>query len=161
MLAATVLLVYALLPTVPDVTKLKKRLALALIFAVALSAVSELFFMMRGVIYKDGANVLGHLYKVAAYLYLFHATVNEALRRPLERLEVQALREKETLNAAPDGVLWVDDSGRILMVNPAMETLTGYAPNELMGQLHLKEAIAQAMSAGDLTERLLANPATC
>lgn len=200
MLAAGALLVYALLPPVPDVTNLKKRLALALIlavvgvlgcvgllwpdrvpalfiegqgltplkvslewlivainlatigvlwrrrkelvrecvmalaFAAALSAVSELFFTMLGVVDKDGANVLGHLYKVAAYLYLFHATFNEALRRPLERLEVQYLREKVTLNAAPDGVMWVDNTGRILMVNPAMETLTGYPASELVGQ---------------------------
>ena len=192
MLAAGALLVYALLPTVSDVTPLRKRLALALMlvvvgglgwigllwpdrvsalfvqgqgltslkiglewwiialngltlgvlwhrrkalaqecvmalaFAVVLSAVSELFFTMLGVMDQDGANVLGHLYKVAAYLYLFHATFNEALSRPLERMDVQHLREKLVLNAAPDGVLWVDESGRILMANPAMSALSGY-----------------------------------
>ncbi|MDO8450646.1 MAG: EAL domain-containing protein [Rhodoferax sp.] len=217
-LAATALLVYAMLPTVPEITKQKKRLALALMlavvgllgyvglyrqddmpalfiqgtgltplkiglewlivtlnlatitvlwhrreqlaheclmalgFAAALSAVSELFFTMLGVIDKDGANALGHLYKVAAYLYLFHATFNEALRRPLERLEVQSLRESVTLNAAPDGVLWVDDTGRILMANPATETLTGYSAAELLGQNvdiflpeHLRARHAQSM----------------
>jgi diguanylate cyclase (GGDEF)-like protein/PAS domain S-box-containing protein len=218
MLAAGALLVYALLPPVPDVTNLKKRLALALMlavvgvlglvgllwpdrvpalfiegegltplkvslewlivalnlatigalwhhrkelvrecvmalaFAAALSAVSELFVTLLGVVDKDGANVLGHLYKVAAYLYLFHATFNEALRRPLERLEVQHLREKVSLNAAPDGILWVDHTGRILMVNPAMETLTGYPASELVGQnvdiflpAHLRARHAQSV----------------
>lgn len=218
MLAATALLLYTLLPTIADVTTLKKRLSLAVMlalvgvlasigllwpdrvpalfingqgltplkiglewliitvnlvtlavlwrrreeliqecvmalgFAIALSAVSELFFTMLGVVDKDGANVLGHLYKVAAYLYLFHATFNEALRRPLERMEVQHLREKVTLNAAPDGILWVDHDGRILMVNPAMETLTGYPASELMGQNvdiflpeHLRARHAQSM----------------
>ncbi|WP_293606447.1 MASE3 domain-containing protein [Polaromonas sp. UBA4122] len=200
MLAATALLVYALLPSGPDISQLKKRLTLAMMlavvgvlgyigllwpdrvpalfiegqgltplkiglewlivavnlvtiavlarrrkelvhecvmalgFAVALSAVSELFVMMLGVVAKDAANVLGHVYKVAAYLYLFHATFNEALRRPLERLEVQSMRERETLNAAPDGVLWVDDTGRILMANPVMEKLSGYPAHELVGQ---------------------------
>ncbi|MDO8774216.1 MAG: EAL domain-containing protein [Burkholderiaceae bacterium] len=200
MLAASALLAYAWLPAMPDVTKWKKRLALALMlavvgvlgyiglrwpdrvpalfiqgqgltplkiglewlivavnlatlavlwrrrvklvhecvmalsFAAALSAVSELFFTMLGVVDKDGANVLGHLYKVAAYLYLFHATFNEALRRPLGRMEAQHLREKVTLDAAPDGVLWVDHTGHILMINPAMETLTGYCASELVGQ---------------------------
>lgn len=218
LLAATALLVYALLPTVPTVTLRRKRLALvltlaavgglgyvgllwpervpalfvlglgltplkiglewltivinlatlgvlwrrraelmtecvmALGFAVALSAVSELFFTMLGEIDKDGANMLGHFYKAAAYLYLFHATFNEALRRPLERMEVQHLREKVTLAAAPDGVLWVDDNGLILMANPAMETLTGYAVNELVGHnvdiflpAHLRARHAQSM----------------
>ena len=199
-LAASALLAYALLPAVPSVTNLRKRLALglmvvvvgiiglvglrwpdrvpalfvpgqgltplkidiewlivavnlttlwvlwhrrkelihecvmALAFAAALSVASELFFTMLGVVDKDGANALGHLYKVAAYLYLFHATFNEALRRPLERMEVQHLREKLVLSSAPDGVLWVDQNGQILMANPAMETLTGYSPNELVGQ---------------------------
>lgn len=121
-------------------------------FAVALSAVSHLFFMMEGGVVNDGANVLGHLYKVAAYLYLFHATFNEALRRPLERLQVQSLRESVTLNAAPDGVLWVDATGRILMANPAIKKLTGYAVNELVGQnvdiflpAHLRLRHAQSM----------------
>ena len=218
MLAASALLGYALLPPVPNITKLKKRLALAMMlavvgvlgyvglvwpdrvpalfvhgqgltppkiaaewlivavnlvtivvlwrrreelvregitalaFAAALSAVSELFFTKLGIADKDGANVLGHLYKVAAYLYLFHATFNEALRRPLERMEVQHVREKVTLNAAPAGVLWVDDSGLILMANPAMETLTGYAASELVGQNvdiflpeHLRARHAQSM----------------
>ena len=224
LLAAAALLVYVSLPTVPDVSKLQKRLALALMLAVvgvlgyvglllpdrvpalfiegmgltplkiglewlvvavnvmtiavlwrrrqalahecvmalgyaaALSGVSALFFTMLGVIDKDGANVLGHLYKVAAYLYLFHATFNEALRRPLERLEVQSLRESVTLNAAPDGVLWVDNTGRILMANPATETLTGYPVAELVGQnvdlflpAHLRARHAESMRGYFLT----------
>ncbi|MDO8772858.1 MAG: EAL domain-containing protein [Burkholderiaceae bacterium] len=134
--------------------ELAHECVMALGFAVALSAVSELFFTMLGVVDKDGANVLGHLYKVAAYMYLFHATFNEALRRPLERMEVQHLREKVTMNAAPEGILWVDNTGRILMVNPAMEALTGYATTELLGQnvdiflpAHLRARHAQSMRA--------------
>ena len=218
MLAATVLLAYALLPAVVDFNLLKKRLALAMMlavvgalgyvgllwpdlvpalfiqgqgltplkigiewlivivnlvtiavlwrrrqeliqecvmalgFAAALSAVSELFFTQLGIADQDGANVLGHLYKVAAYLYLFHATFNEALRRPLERMEAQTIREKLVLNSAPDGVLWVDQHGQILMTNPAMETLTGYSMNQLVGQnvdiflpAHLSARHAQSM----------------
>lgn len=125
---------------------------MALGFAAALSACSELFFTMLGVVDKDAANLLGHLYKVAAYLYLFHASFNEALRRPLERMEVQHLREKLVLSSAPDGVLWVDQQGAILMVNPAMETLTGYSAAGLVGQnvdiflpAHLRARHAQAM----------------
>jgi len=107
---------------------------MALGFAVALSAVSELFFTMLGILDQDGANMIGHAYKVAAYLFLFHATFNEALKRPLERIQEQQLREKVALSAAPDGILWVDGLGTILMANPAIEGLTGYAPDELVGQ---------------------------
>ncbi|MHB8949115.1 MAG: putative bifunctional diguanylate cyclase/phosphodiesterase [Rhodoferax sp.] len=113
---------------------LAQECGMALGFALALSAVSELFFTQLGVNDQDGANAVGHFYKGAAYLYLLHATFNEALRRPLAQLAGQHLREKVTLAAAPDGVLWVDQSGDILMANPAMENLSGYAAGELMGQ---------------------------
>ena len=133
---------------------LVQECVVALGFAVALSAVSELFFTQLGVNDQDGANAVGHFYKGAAYLYLLHATFNEALRRPLAQLAGQHLREKVTLDAAPDGVLWVDQSGCILMANPAMETLSGYAPNELVGQNvsiflpeHLRARHAQSMLA--------------
>jgi diguanylate cyclase (GGDEF)-like protein/PAS domain S-box-containing protein len=200
MLAAAALLVYSLLPTVPEVSRTRKRAALAfmllvvavlgyagllrahqlpalfidgqgltplkiglewlivalnlltltalwrrrealageclmaLAFGVALSAVSELFVTQFGVVDTDSANALGHAYKVVAYLYLLHATFNEALRRPLKQLGVQSQRERVTLSAAPDGILWVDSGGRILMANPAIEALTGYAASELVGQ---------------------------
>lgn len=131
---------------------LVRECVLALAFAVALSAVSELFFTMLGVIDKDAANALGHFYKVAAYLYLFHATFNESLRRPLERMAAQHLRETVTLNAAPDGVMWLDEGGRILMANPGMEALSGYPASDLVGQnvdiflpTHLRERHAQSM----------------
>ena len=131
---------------------LAQECLMALGFAVGLSAISELFFALLGVIDNDGAHAMGHLYKVAAYLYLFHATFNESLRRPLERMEAQYLREKVTLAAAPDGVLWVEKSGLILMVNPAMEALSGYSAAELLGQNidiflpeHLRASHAQSM----------------
>lgn len=38
------------------------------------------------------------------------------------------------LDAAPDGVIGIDRDGRIMMVNPMMETIFGYAPEELIGQ---------------------------
>ena len=133
---------------------LAQECVVALGLALALSAVSELFFTQLGVNDKDGANAVGHFYKGAAYLYLFHATFNEALRRPLAQLAGQHLREQVTLAAAPDGVLWVDQTGRILMANPAMETLSGYAPNELVGQNmaiflpeHLRAGHAQSLLA--------------
>lgn len=124
----------------------------ALGFAAALSAVSEVFFTMLGIVDKDAANVLGHTYKVVAYLYLFHATFNEALRRPLDRMHVQHQREKLILSSAPDAVLWVDEAGTILMANPACKVLTGYSDVELVGEnvsiflpIHLRERHAESM----------------
>ena len=106
----------------------------SLIFAAALLSISAIFFTKISVIDTDGANVLGHLYKLAGYLYLFNATFSEALRRPLDLLEVQYRRETVILDAAPDGVLWVDDTGTILSANAAIESLSGYRPQELIGR---------------------------
>jgi diguanylate cyclase (GGDEF)-like protein/PAS domain S-box-containing protein len=106
----------------------------ALGFAVGFSALSALFFTQLGIVDKDGANAIGHAYKVVAYLYLFQATFNESLRRPMERMAVQHKREKLILSAAPDGILWISSSGKILMANPAMETISGYPSSALVGQ---------------------------
>jgi diguanylate cyclase (GGDEF)-like protein/PAS domain S-box-containing protein len=106
----------------------------ALAFAVALSAASELFLMQLGPDDQDAVSVLGHVYKVLAYLYLFGATVDLALRRPLHHLALQHEREKVSLAASPDGILWVSQEGRIVMANPAAGALSGYAEGELAGQ---------------------------
>ncbi|WP_367848403.1 putative bifunctional diguanylate cyclase/phosphodiesterase [Rhodoferax sp. WC2427] len=131
---------------------LANECAMALAFAVALSAASELFFTRLGTNDKDLANAVGHLYKIGAYLYLFHATFNESLRRPLDRLQMQHMREKLVLSAAPDGILWVDGAGRILLANQAMAQLSGYRSEELVGQnvdiflpAHLRARHAESM----------------
>lgn len=105
-----------------------------LAFALALSVVSELFFMLLGVNDRDMANMVGHFYKVTAYLYLFQATFNEALRQPLESIHLQHARERLVIDVAPDGVLWIAQDGKILLANPAMERLSGYRIDELIGQ---------------------------
>lgn len=115
----------------------KRRLARECLFALrlsaALSVASGLFFCGFGG-FSGGGEVLGILYKAAAYLFLFHATFNESLRRPIQRMAMQFEREKIALSVTPDGVLWVDSNGTILLANPAMETLSGYTVTELVGK---------------------------
>jgi len=77
--------------------------AASLFTAVALSILSELCFTL----YKDVAdifNLLGHVYKVAAYLFIYRAVFVESVRAPYQRLsaaqaallrEQAALREQE------------------------------------------------------------------
>jgi len=133
-------------------TVLEQECLMALVFAVALSAVSELFSLLPMATAQDTPNAIGHVYRVFGYLYLFHATFNEALRRPLDRIQLQNERERVTLSAAPDGVLWVNERGQILLVNPAMETLSGYSAQQLVGQdisiflpSHLRESHAGSL----------------
>jgi diguanylate cyclase (GGDEF)-like protein/PAS domain S-box-containing protein len=131
---------------------LEQECLMALIFAAALSAVGGTFFSISLGAQESPPHAVAHVYQVASYLFLFHATFNEALRRPLERLEMLHQRERATLNAAPDGVIWVDQKGTIVLANPAMQALSGYSPQELTGQNiaiflppHLRERHTESM----------------
>src|SRR6186997_438346 len=48
---------------------------------------------------------------------------------------VDAAGFRELLQAAPDGILIVGRSGKILACNPALSEMFGYGPAELIGQL--------------------------
>jgi diguanylate cyclase (GGDEF)-like protein len=57
-----------------------------LIIALLLMAVSELFFSIY-VQVSNTANLLGHVYKVAGYYYLYRAIFAEAVRRPFQQIK--------------------------------------------------------------------------
>jgi PAS domain S-box-containing protein len=74
-----------------------------------------------------------------------HRTAEEALERAVSERTAElaaahiAVREREELyralaDADPDGIVVMDDSSTILSVNPAIETIFGYTPEELVGQ---------------------------
>jgi diguanylate cyclase (GGDEF)-like protein/PAS domain S-box-containing protein len=113
---------------------LARECLMALGFSAGLLAVSSLFYALATLPAEGSAVVLGHVYKLAALLFLLHATMHEALLRPLERMEIQLARESQVLNASPDGILWANEDGVILMANPAVAVLSGYAVHELVGQ---------------------------
>jgi len=106
----------------------------ALCFAAALLAVSTLFLALSDLTQAPLAHVAWHGYRVFAFMFLLHATFHESLLRPLEQMEAQRRRESMVLNASPDGILWVNEQGNILMANPAMQKIAGYAPDELLGK---------------------------
>jgi two-component system, sensor histidine kinase and response regulator len=67
----------------------------------------------------------------------------QALRLELQSTELEtqqgALRATQAwyqaiLEAAPDGMIVIDDKGAILMTNPQLDSLFGYAPGELVGE---------------------------
>ncbi len=111
----------------------------ALVFAVALMFISELFFMMYSSVH-DLANALGHGYKVLAYLFLYRAIFIHSVGEPILRLRQAGndmaeseRRHRELLETAPDAIMIVDDAGHILMVNQRLEQMFGYRREELLG----------------------------
>ncbi|WP_310448360.1 EAL domain-containing protein [Thiobacillus sp.] len=111
----------------------------ALFFAVALMLASEVFFLVY-IRVTDLANVLGHAYKVLAYMFLYRAIFLDSVLAPIVRLrqarsavEESERRHRELLETAPDAIMVVDGQGIIQMVNERLEQMFGYARSELLG----------------------------
>ncbi len=67
-------------------------------------------------------------------MLLVSMAIRQLVLLPRRRLAIQQRREQVTFDAAPDGIVRVDQSGIIQMVNPAMLRLSGYQQEQLVGQ---------------------------
>lgn len=66
-----------------------------LLLALLLMAASELFFTMY-VVVSNTANLLGHVYKVLAYYYLYGAIFTDTVRRPFKQIEYLLVHDPVT-----------------------------------------------------------------
>jgi PAS domain S-box-containing protein len=116
---------------------------------------------------SDFLNIFGHVYKVAAYVYLYRMVFLTAIRAPYERVThaEAALRESEEFSnriiaTAPDALIVVDDGGQMVLVNAHAEALFGYTHGDLLGQ-PVSTLLPEAADAGELWRRArdLAEPA--
>jgi diguanylate cyclase (GGDEF)-like protein/PAS domain S-box-containing protein len=96
------------------------------------------------------SDLLGDAYRVCAYIYLYQYLCRECATLP-QRQTLSNLRENIVLSAVPDGILVIDAQGRVLMLNPAMEKLSGYRERELLGRcidLLVPDALRNAHAPG-------------
>lgn len=100
---------------------------------------SELFFTLYADL-TDSHFVLGHVYKVFAYILLYLCMVVETVRQPMEQLDqaLHEIREKEQrfqelIDGAPDGVVVTNERDEITLANRQIRDLFGYAPVDLIG----------------------------
>lgn len=108
--------------------------------AVVLMAFSEICFTLYADI-TDVFNLLGHVYKIIADLFLYRAIFVESVREPFERMRQseKILRENEewlatTLNSIGDAVIATDVQERVIFMNPVAEALTGWPIKEASGK---------------------------
>ena len=134
LLAISLLLLYTRRPA------MKGHCFAYLAYALALMLASEMFFMLYSSV-TDLANVLGHVYKVLAYLFLYRAIFLESVLMPINLIKQarndvieSERRHRELLETAPDAILVVDAQGVIQMVNERLETMFGYTRWELLGK---------------------------
>lgn len=112
----------------------------SLFAAVVVLALSELCFTLYANL-ADLFNVVGHVYKVIAYAFLYRAVFISSIREPYERLhESQRFlrqsegRYRDIVETAQEGVLQLDAEMRICFANQRMADLLGYSINDLHGQ---------------------------
>ena len=89
--------------------------ASGLFAAACVMAMSE-FFFTRYTGVTDTYNMVGHLYKVLAYAYLYRAIFVETVQQPYTLLRSSQRQLQATLDALPDPLLEIDDEGRYVDV---------------------------------------------
>lgn len=97
--------------------------ATALLGAVCAMAMSEFLFTLYADV-TDVFNLLGHVYKVISYVFLYEAVFVSTVRRPYLRLQESQDKLQGTLDALPDLLFEIDADGRLYDVNvPCARTL--------------------------------------
>nr|WP_059419982.1 EAL domain-containing protein [Sulfuricella sp. T08] len=110
-----------------------------LLAAVAIMVLSELCFTLYSSV-TDIFNLMGHAYKVLAYVFIYRAVFVSSVQEPYKRLrqsERHVWQEKEraqvTLISIGDGVITTDEKGLIEYLNPVAEQLSGWSCVEAQG----------------------------
>jgi len=106
---------------------------------VAVLILSEWCFTRYATV-TDTWNVIGHLYKILGYSFVYYAVFVSSIRAPylnLHQSEARAVREKSTtqatLNAIGDAVITINLDGNIDYLNPAAQQMLGVAAAEVIG----------------------------
>ena len=88
----------------------------------------------------DTWHVIGHLYKILGYGFVYYAIFVSSIRAPylnLHQSEARAVREKSTtqatLNAIGDAVITIDLDGNIDYLNPAAQHMLGVVAGDVIG----------------------------
>lgn len=132
--------------------------ASGLFAAAAIMAQSEFFFTLYGSV-TDIYNMVGHVYKVLAYGFLFRAAFVATVQSPYTQLRNSKQQLQAMLDALPDVLLEMDDQGRYLQAHIGYSGSPAAPPERLLGKtLHQMlspqsaqtayEALAEAQEKG-------------
>ena len=79
-------------------------------------AMSEYFFTLYANV-SDVYNVMGHVYKVVAYGFIYRALFVDTVQRPFEALQMAEEQQRATLDTLPDLLFEIDRNGTYLSVH--------------------------------------------
>jgi len=112
----------------------------SLVGAIAAMALSEICFT-RYQSPNDTVCVLGHIYKIVSYAFIYRAVFIAAVEEPYHLLESahQTLRDSEErfrrlFEDSPVGMTVLDLEGRIQRTNRAIQRLIGFSAEDLTGK---------------------------
>ncbi len=100
--------------------------------AACVLAMSEFYFTLYTTM-TGSYNVLGHVYKVIAYLMIYRAIVVDVIDAPYKLLGNLAEEQKTILESDIVGIVKLKDR-KFVWTNAAFATMLGYKPEELMGK---------------------------
>ncbi|MDO8991072.1 MAG: PAS domain S-box protein [Sideroxyarcus sp.] len=120
--------------------------AKGLFAATVITILSELSFT----VYSDVAdifNLLGHVYKIVAYMFIYRAVFVSCVREPFQRLDAElaenhritqklqaaSIYTRSLIEASLDPLVTISAEGKISDVNKATEAATGCSRSELIG----------------------------
>ncbi|MEB3100799.1 PAS domain S-box protein [Ferviditalea candida] len=111
-----------------------------LLTSVIVMGMSEIWFTIYNSA-TDIYNLMGHVYKIIAYYFLYRAVFVDSVQEPFRRLyqSEYLLRKNEewlstTLRSIGDAVIATDSQERVVFLNPVAEHLTGWTMKDAEGQ---------------------------
>jgi len=100
--------------------------------AACVLAMSEFYFTLYTTM-TGSYNVLGHIYKVIAYLFIYRAIILEVIEEPYKQLEIMSQEQKAIINSDIVGIVKIKDR-KFVWTNSAFATMLGYKCDELLGK---------------------------
>ncbi|MDP3522685.1 MAG: MASE3 domain-containing protein, partial [Hydrogenophaga sp.] len=139
--------------------KLQPYDAPLLFAAVVVMAMSEFYFTLYTTM-TGAYNVLGHVYKVISYLFIYRAVVVNAIERPYRELEAAQSNLELAVRASNTGLWDWDFHSGTVSFSPSWMAQLGYGPWELphtfdtwVGLLHPDDREAALNHANDCVSR--------
>jgi PAS domain S-box-containing protein len=110
--------------------------AAGLLGVVGAMAMSEYLLTLYAEV-TDIYNLLGHIYKVAAYLFLYRAIFVATIQHPYEQLHASQRRLKATMDAIPDYLFELGLDGHCYDYHWPESAIPGESAQQFLGQIFL------------------------
>ncbi|WNV05774.1 MASE3 domain-containing protein [Candidatus Methylospira mobilis] len=107
--------------------------AAGLVGVVCTMAMSE-FFFTRYVDFTDTFNLLGHIYKIVSYLFLYFAIFVETIEHPYNQLQASQNQMQAMLDAMPEMMLELGLDGRLYYYHAAKTGFLAVPVSEIPGK---------------------------